>query len=194
MNPDSLAAWEFDLFWQKLPLDDAAIALLPEGVDLPQTPALVQADDGSPEVWLVDGDYRRHVPDPTALAAWGFSFGDVQSTSATEVNALTLGPPLRSTPVLVRSSNGKVDLVDDPFDTGGGGTSGTGGTGGGVSASGGKTGSGGAKSDSAQHTSLSDEDGGCSISGRSSAPVGLSFWLGLGLAIGLTRRNRRSAT
>jgi hypothetical protein len=53
---------------------EPSIAAIPEGVPLPQSPALVQADDGSLEVWLIDGVYRRHVPDPAAFTAWGFGW------------------------------------------------------------------------------------------------------------------------
>jgi uncharacterized membrane protein YgcG len=190
VNPDSLAAWKLDLFWQKLPLDDAAIALLPEGVDLPAAPALVQADDGSPEVWLVDGTYRRHVPDPTALAAWGFAFADIQSKPAAEVNALTLGPDLRPAPVLVMDSTGKVELVDDPFDSGEGGSGGTqsGSGGGGSSASGGKTGSGGKSSGSAQKTSLVEDEGGCSVERTPVNGSRAPLWLMLAISFALARR------
>jgi hypothetical protein len=193
VNPDSLAAWKLDLFWQKLPLDDAAIALLPAGVDLPQAPALVQADDGSPEVWLVDGEYRRHVPDPAALAAWGFAFSEIQAKPAAEVNALTVGPPLRPAPVLVMDSSGKVELVDDPFDTGEGGGGGSGNAGGGGSGSGagGKNGSGGKSNGSAQQTSLTEDEGSCSIE---TAPWNGSrspLWLALALSFVLFARRSR---
>jgi hypothetical protein len=193
-NPDSLAAWKLDLFWQKLPLDDAAIALLPQGVDLPHAPALVQADDGSPEVWLVDGEYRRHVPDPTALAAWGFSFADVQTKPAAEVDALIVGPVLRPAPVLVMDSSGKVELVDDPFDTGEGGSGGTssgsGGNGGG-SASGGKSGGGGKSSGSAQKTSVMEDDGGCSVGGGPARGT-IATWLAFAAALAVARRRLRA--
>jgi hypothetical protein len=193
VNPESLAAWKLDLFWQKLPLDDAGIALLPEGVDLPAAPALVQADDGSPEVWLVDGEYRRHVPDPAAMAAWGFAFGDIQSKPAAEVNALTLGPDVRAAPVLVMDSAGKVELVDDPFDSGDGGSGGAGNTGAGGSAAGGKSGSGGSKSGgSAQHTSVSEEDGSCSVGPGAGTRTPVWFALALGLALLCRRRTSDS--
>jgi uncharacterized protein (TIGR03382 family) len=185
-NPESLAAWKFDLFWQLLPLDDASIASIEEDDPLPQAPSLVQADDGTPEVWLVDGTYRRHVPSPAAMAAWSFAFGDIVQKPASEVYALEQGPAVRPSPVLVRATSGKVDLIDDaPSDppttgTGGSGAGGGGGTGSG--GKGGKSGSGG--SDASRGGT--EEDGSCSISHSNTSP---SFaWLALALV--LLRRRR----
>lgn len=187
-NPESLAAWKFDLFWQLLPLDDAAIAAINEDEPLPEAPALVQADDGTPEVWLVDGSWRRHVPSPAAMAAWSFAFGDVVAKPASEVYALEQGPPLRASPVLVMATSGKVDLIDDPLsppDPGSGGqSSGSGGanTGG----KGGKAGSGGASASRGG----TEEDGSCSIRNKKSeTPFG---WLmGALLVLGSLRKRVR---
>ncbi|MCA9593363.1 MAG: hypothetical protein KC776_08625 [Myxococcales bacterium] len=195
VNPDSLAAWKFDLFWQLLPLSDAQIASLDEGAALPAAPELVKADDGTPEVWLVDGSWRRHVPDPTVMAAWGFAFGDVVEKPAAEVYALTEGPKVRSEPVLVKDSSGKVDIIDDPFPgtggsgtggaTGGGGSGGTGGTGGGAS---------GGKSGTQQHSSVvADDEGsgcGCRQAGGSGGQHGALMLL---LAVPWILRRRRNA-
>jgi MYXO-CTERM domain-containing protein len=196
-NPDSLAAWKFDLFWQAPPLSDEQIAALPQGEPLPAAPALVQSDDGSPEVWLVDGKYRRHVPSPEAMAEWQLSFGDVVQKPAADVTALEQGPPLRASPVLVRDSSGKVELVDDPFPVdpppgSGGSSSGSGGT-----SSGGSTSSGGASGDSGssnagpgQKTSQIEEESGCGCRQARSASASAA-WLWLIFALPLMRRRRK---
>jgi hypothetical protein len=188
-NPDSLAAWKFDLFWQLLPLSDSQIASLSQGDALPASPALVKADDGTAEVWLVDGNHRRHVTSPASMAAWSFAFGDIAEKPASEVYALEEGPVVRTYPVLVRDSKGKVELVDDPFPAPGAG--GAGGGSGGSGAGGGSSGSGGGSGSSkGQQTSVLGEDEGscgCRQAGGSGAS---GAWLLLA-ALPLLRRRRR---
>ncbi len=198
VNPDSLAAWKFDLYWQLLPLTDAQIASLDEGDALPAAPELVKADDGTPEVWLADGSWRRHVPNPAAMAAWGFAFGDVVEKPAASVYALTEGPPLRPAPVLVRDSSGKVDLVDNPFpgQGGAGGTTGSGGTSGGTTGgSGGTASASGGKGGSQQHTSVVDDgDSGCGCRQAGGSGRRGSVFALLLLAAPLVLRRRRGGT
>jgi hypothetical protein len=196
-NPDSLAAWKFDLFFDRLPLSEPLIAALPEGDPLPGAPALVKSDDGAPEVWLVDGEYRRHVPNPKVMEEWRFAFGDVVERPVADVNALEVGPTLRAYPVLIQSSSGKVELVDDPFpieppppppaD-------GSGGSGGSSSASGGSAAK--SSSGSSQKTTvLSDDEMNGSCACRQASPNGIGgWWLALGLALPLVRRRRRQVT
>jgi MYXO-CTERM domain-containing protein len=191
-SPDSLAAWKFDLFWQMLPLTDAQIAGISSGDSLPDSPALVQADDGSPEVWLHDGKFRRHVGSPTVMAAWSFAFGDVVQKPAAEVSALDEGPPVRAYPVLVRDSGGKVELIDDPLQppTGGSGAGGfSGGTATGGAGSGASAGGSGAKSQAQQTQVLPDGEGSCGCRQPGSAPNHVG-WLGL-LLIALPFVRRR---
>ncbi len=193
-NPDSLAAWKFDLFWQRLPLDDAGIAALDEGDPLPQTPELVKADDGTPEVWLVDGKYRRHVTDPASFAAWSFAWEAIQTKPAAELYALEVGPVVRASPVLVMDSSGKVDLIDDPFapPPGSSGSAGTGAASGSAGSSGGNGSGGstaGASGGSNQSTSVSEQDGSCAV--RTSNTRGSPFALLAGLLALLGWRARR---
>lgn len=189
-NPDSLAAWKLDLFWHGLPLDDATIASIPEAEALPAAPSLVQADDGTPEVWLVDGNWRRHVSSPAVMAAWGWAFTDVVAKPASEVYALEQGPAVRPSPVVVHATDGKVDLIDDALETpapGSGGTgSGSGGTG-----SGGKSGKGGSHSggSSADRGGVETDDGGCSMS-HSSPSQSLAWLFVVGLLAARKRRAR----
>jgi uncharacterized membrane protein YgcG len=191
-NPDSLTAWKFDLFWQMLPLTDAQITSLESGDPLPAAPALMRADDGTPEVWLADGGLRRHVPSPSAMSAWSFALGDVVQKPASDVYALDEGPPVRAYPLLVKDSAGKVELIDDPFPeppTGGSGASGAGGSSGGASGgsvSAGGSGGSGAKSQAQQTKVLAGEEGGCS---QAASPPNRMAWLGiLLLALPFVRR------
>jgi hypothetical protein len=195
-NPDSLAAWKFDLFWQMLPLSDAQIATLESGDPLPASPELVQADDGSPEIWLADGKFRRHVPSPTVMSAWSFAFGDVVQKPSSELYALAEGPPVRAYPVLVRDSAGKLELVDDPFAqpaTGGSGGSSAGGSSG-AAANGGASasvGGSGAKSQTQKTSVLAEDEGSCGCRQAGSSPQ-RAVWLGVLLvALPFVRRRPR---
>ncbi len=110
---ESMGLWKFSAFWQMVTLPDATLAADPIGPELPKQPSLVQADDGSPEVWLVDGAYRRHVPNPAIAEAWQFDLGKVKKLPAKDVTALMKGPPVRPEPFLVKGSGPEVWLVDD---------------------------------------------------------------------------------
>jgi hypothetical protein len=180
----SLSAWKLEPYWSKLPLTDAQIETLAEETPLPLEPELVQADDGSPEVWVVDGSYKRHVPDPAAMAAWGFAVEDVIEKPAAELDALEEGPPWRAAPVLVQATSGKLDLIDDPLTE----ESGAGGAG-----TGGKTGKGGKGSSAQQTTVMEDDSGACACRVPQGQPLESSaLWLvGVGaLFAGLSRRRR----
>jgi MYXO-CTERM domain-containing protein len=79
-------------------------------------PKLVKADDMSPEVWLIDSGYRRHVPNPDVLVAWEFDGATVELMPAAEINALPKGPDVRNAPYLVKGSGAEVYLIDDAFE------------------------------------------------------------------------------
>ncbi|MBX3129862.1 MAG: hypothetical protein KF718_24310 [Polyangiaceae bacterium] len=178
----SYDAWRLDAFWDELPLDDAQIETLPEGPALAAEPTLVRADDGSTEVWLVDGALRRHVPSPAAMSAWRFVFGDVVEKPAAEVLALTQGPPLRPRPVTVRHDDGRVELIDSPLSGGG-----SGGFGGGTVGSGG---SGGSKNGNSQSSAVLEGDSGCSCRLPRSR-TGSGWWSLAALGALFARRRRR---
>ena len=120
-GPESMAAWQLSGFWDVASAEDAAIEALPEGADLPAAPALVRADDGSPEVWLLDGAERRRVPDPEVAVAWSLDPGAALVRPATELAALPEGRPIRPRPFLVRGSGPETWLIDDPPASSGGG-------------------------------------------------------------------------
>lgn len=179
-DPDSYAAWQFDDFWQRLPLTDAQVEALPTGTPLPQTPTLVQADDGSPEVYVLDGDTLRHVPDPSVMAAWRFAFAQVEPRSAAELAALDKGPPWRASPVLVRRGDGAIYVIDTEVAPLGAPPSG--GSGGGPPVSG----QGGSSSTSRLH-SQGDESS-CSLHPRPGRGGGGAPWLALAAALWLRPR------
>jgi len=185
LDPDSFAAWKLDEFWHRLPTDDASIEALPEGDDFPAEPELVQADDGSPEVWVVDGGMRRHVPDPDVMAAWGFDFASVQQRPAAEVEALGSGPDWPDEPVIVKTTDGAVYALDVELPSVGEPPVGSGGTSSG--STGGK--SGGAGNPSAAGDAEADVTGGCST--RPGTP-GSALALALLVGFALTGRRRRS--
>ena len=112
-DPESFAAWQLSTFHDLLPASDEEIDASIEAVDWPVAPQLVQADDGSPEVWLIDGAWRRHVTNMESFAAWHFSLGAVTELPAKEVYALERGRDLRARPVMVCTSSGAVYLIDD---------------------------------------------------------------------------------
>ncbi|MBK8998775.1 MAG: MYXO-CTERM sorting domain-containing protein [Myxococcales bacterium] len=190
--------WGFSEFWDVMPVADTALAAITEDAALPDNPLLVQSDDGSPEVWVIDGEVRRHVPDPAAFDTWGFDSAAIVKWAAKDLEALPVGPKLRSRPVLVRGSGSEIYLMDDalpkPAPAGSGG-SGAGGSGGnsGIDPSGGS----GSKTAAGpgQKTKVLSEDaeGGCACRTTGSAP-GSSFpalaLLGLGLVAARRRRVR----
>ncbi len=105
-------AWRFSAFQDVMPLADAALAALKEGPALGSAPALVRADDGSPEVWLVDEGARRHVPSPAVARAWHLDLGATTTRPAASVAGLRQGPPLRSRPTLARGAGSALYLLD----------------------------------------------------------------------------------
>jgi hypothetical protein len=109
----TLIEWRFDPFWHEAPTDDTTIQALPDGEPLPDKPFLVRADDGAPAVWLVEGDVRRSVPQPSGLMNWRFDEGSIETHPAADVYALVQGPALRARPMLVRTSADELFLVDD---------------------------------------------------------------------------------
>ena len=194
LDMTSFDDWGFSEFWDVMPVADPALNAVTEDSALPANPLLVKASDGSPEIWLIDGELRRHVPDAEAFAAWGFDAATVVEWAVKDLNALPIGPKLRAQPVLVRGSGPEIYLMDDalPKTTGSTGSGGAGGGAGGPSAVTG--GSGGSKANAGQQTKVmqADEAGcACRSSGtRSSSSVGFSFAL-LSLGLVAMRRRRR---
>ena len=114
-DQDSYAAWKLDDFWHRLPVDDAAIGELAEAKDFPAEPKLIQADDGSPEIYIEDGTWRRHVADAGVMTAWGFDFGSLETRPAAEVASLNAGPDCPDRPRIVARSDGAIFALDVPL-------------------------------------------------------------------------------
>ena len=163
VDPTSMKAWGFSSLVDVAPEPDAVIAGYPTGADWIGKPELVQADDGTPEVWLVDGQTRRHVVSGASLAAWHRTFGDVVKTAAAKVYAYAKGPDLPATPFLVIGSGPAVYVIDVAPDA-----APTGGSDGGVAASDAGAGSGPSAGDVPQ-TNDSGSSGGCNVHGSRSA-------------------------
>lgn len=106
-----LEAWRFSTFWDVLPLSPTDAEQLPEGMDMPERPELIQADDGTPEVYLVDHGVRRHIT-PNDVATWRLDLGQIVKTPAAEVQAMPEGTALRPRPVVF--IQGGLYVVDDP--------------------------------------------------------------------------------
>src|SRR5436305_1765482 len=80
-------AWAFSMLFDVAPEPDAVVAAYPVAADWSAKPSLVQADDGTPEVWLIDGATRRHVVSAASLAAWHRTAAEVVKTAAAKVQA-----------------------------------------------------------------------------------------------------------
>ena len=106
-------AWRLDYFWDVVPVADATLSSREIWQELPAAPELVQADDGTPEVWLLDGQWRRHVPSPQVAAAWELDLSTVKKTAATQVYSYPQGTQLRARPILVQGTGPAVYLLDD---------------------------------------------------------------------------------
>ena len=113
-SPAVLAAWKLSLFVDAMPLSGAVIDAFAPGTDLAAAPELVRADDGSPELWLVDGPLRRHVVGLDSAAAWRFDLTKVVKKPAAEVLGMVLGPDVRPRPLVARAADGAVYVLDDP--------------------------------------------------------------------------------
>ncbi len=114
-----LAAWQFSTFADLVTLDDATVAALEQTIVLPPAPELAIADDGTSDVWLIDGvagERRRHVPSPEVAAAWRLDLGVISVWPAAELAALAEAPPLRPRPILVKGSGPDIYVLDDRID------------------------------------------------------------------------------
>ncbi len=116
---DVLNAWQFSTFTDMVTVTDEILAQFEQSIDIPDAPTLVRADDGSPEVWLLDGDdlkRRRHVPDPAIAKVWHLNLDTVATWPAAELNALEEAPPLRPRPTLIKGMADIVYVLDVPLD------------------------------------------------------------------------------
>jgi len=200
---DVLNAWQFSTFTDMVTLTDTQVDAFEQSLDIPLAPTLVRADDGSSEVWLLDGDdlqRRRHVPDPATAQAWHLDLADVAVWPAAELLALAEAPPLRPRPTLIKGMADTVYVLDvrlDPQQAGTTGDSDSGDaptTGGPGSSSGSGSDDSGNGDDSGAPGPATaglppgfGSEGGCGCNSRDNAPA----WLGA-LVLLLVARRRRS--
>ncbi|HVY44767.1 MAG TPA: glycoside hydrolase family 25 protein [Minicystis sp.] len=193
-DPTVFSAWQFDDFLDVAHVDQSKVDAEPTGAKIDAPPACVQADDGTPEVWVIDQGLRRHVIDPDALAAWRFS---VTKTPAADVYAHAVGPDWPATPDLVQGSEPNVYVLDVPLGgDGGGGATGTGGGHGHGSGAGSGTGSGpgagvGGSGGASADGDTAGGDSGCSASGHASQGGAWLAFAAVAAAAGSVRRRRR---
>jgi hypothetical protein len=108
IDPTSFSAWGFTAL--EIAAEGAPdLAAYPTGAPFPSTPTVVIAT-GAPEVWVIDGSQRRHVVDPTSLAAWGLS---VTTWTAAEVDKYGEGPDWPEVPFLAQASGDPAVYIID---------------------------------------------------------------------------------
>ena len=187
----SLSDWKIDILTMVAAEPKATADALTRGDDLPLSPTVVKADDGTPDVWVVEGTTKRHVVSPASMTAWSFT---ATTMPAAQVKALAQGPDWPATPFVLQGM-GEVEIwVMDVATTSNGGSSGggSGGSSGGGSGSGsgGSGGSGGGSSGGNGDWGGSSGHGGCNAGGSGPGDTALFSGLLL-LAAGLGRRRAR---
>ena len=111
VSPDALAAWKLGPL-DILTMSDGAYGALTKSDDLPDAPVTIRGDDGAPEVWILDGNTKRHVIDPESAAAWRFDLGASVVKPASYIASLKTGLPWPARPFCVRGSGAAIDLLD----------------------------------------------------------------------------------
>lgn len=178
-SDDSLKGWKFSRFLDVAPYSDAALATIPKSTDLPLAPTVVQADDGTTEVWVLDtlpkrgapAKLKRHVVDVASLNAWRFI--KVEKMPAPILAAIDRGPDWPELPLLVQGMGPEVDMLDvspdtpppPPVQTGGGNDP-----------------------NPSQSGQSSDQHGGCNASGSGSG--GSGSFLAIALALLAIKKRR----
>ena len=116
-SPAVFDAWRFDWFRDLAHEPDALVASFPDGPSEPDAPMVVQADDGTPEVWVIDTGVRRHVIDPASLAAWRFDGpGVIAVLPAAQVYQNPQGADFPAAPFVFSSpSDPRVYILDVPL-------------------------------------------------------------------------------
>ncbi len=113
VSPEVLATWKFSPFWQTIRVDDEALAAIPESRSLGEGPVLARSDAELDKFWLIDGGFRRHVPDLEVAVAWNLDLEATSTWTAAMLQALPEGTPLRPTPILVQGTGPAIYLMDD---------------------------------------------------------------------------------
>jgi hypothetical protein len=104
-------AWRFDAFRDVQPVNDEVLDARGARERWPAAPSLVRAT-GAPEVYVLDGLFRRHVT-ATAAVNWRLDLSTVREVSRADLEAWAVGPPLRERPWGVKGTGPAIFLVDD---------------------------------------------------------------------------------
>jgi len=196
----TLDAWKFQNFWDLLPAGSGAETLT-ESAPLPAVPELVQADDGTLDVWLLDQDgHVRRLVTPAAMAAWRFDAATIQVFPAAEILGLIEGTQVRARPVTFIA--GSLYVVDDEQPASATGptltttSSGAGGSsvvGGGSPEGGAAASAGGAGEGGRDGADVADANpfGSCACRVEGAGGVGAA-WPALGLVVAALMRRRRA--
>jgi len=171
VDQNSFGAWKFDAFMDVTHYSSAILNTAQKGLDFPAAPKLAQGDDGSPEVWVLDGQSKRHVVNPDSLAAWRFDPKNIVKTPAAQLKAMTQGPDWPLDPLLVQGDGPAIEMLDVPPQTPPGGN---------------PPGNPGNPGSNPPDGTMPKGGGGCNASG---SPANAAWFALLGLA--LVRRKRR---
>jgi hypothetical protein len=112
-SPEILAAWQFSTFVDMLRVDDVSLAAVPEDAQWPAAPMLLTSDAGDGTLWIIDGPFRREVPEDVVVA-WRFAVDTAVVTPEAQLDAMPLGPDLRVRPFLLQGTTPAVYLLDEP--------------------------------------------------------------------------------
>jgi hypothetical protein len=192
-NPDVFGAWKFSAFLDVAHATDADLNAFPKGPDWPAAPLLAQGNDGSPEVWSIDGTSRRRVLSMESLNAWRFDTAAIEAWEPSKLSGYKAGLDWPGGPFLIQGGGAEVYVIDSSgAAAGAAGSSGKGGAAGAAAADGGLADGGGGKAGQSYHNVVpSSDDGGCSTSPRrGTAHIS---WLLVGAASLLVRLRRRAA-
>jgi hypothetical protein len=114
VDPTSLSAWQLSMLTDVARFSAADVSAIPSGADLPEKPVIEQGDDGSPEVWVIDGDEKRHIQDPASLAAWKVEPSTIVKTAAATLASTKTGEDWPETPFGLMGPDGAVYVLDVP--------------------------------------------------------------------------------
>lgn len=190
-NPTSLSDWRLSSITDIAKEPSSLVASYPKGDDWPSKPELIQADDGSPAIYVVDGDKKRHVVSQASMSAWHWTSKDVTKTAAAKVAAMPDGAPLLATPFAMDDSGTiwMLDVIDPPAGSDGGSSGDDAGAPGGGAASG---------DGGASHAASDDgtaSPAGCAMGGSNRGASGSAWLVALSALamVGARRRRERGS-
>ena len=111
-GPEAYAAWKFDAYQDLQKVSDAVLAEQKTGPAFPAGPRLIRPE-GKPHIYLLDGAYRRHVPNEAVAAAWRLDLATAQVLPAAEVERIPEGYALPDRPWLIQGTGPAIYVVDD---------------------------------------------------------------------------------